>query len=212
MRGALTRAAALAALTFLLTADAAAAQEKFSVGGTVGGVRVVRRGGPAAQSSTGMEYGGRMRGRFGPFAVGVGYLEGTTEAEGTGIEGSFIHGEAFAALRITRWLDVGASMRVNRMDETGPERWVLWGAVARLDLPLVGKAVHGHFTYDQSVGGEVNLPDGAVRAQRAEVGITFRPRDQPLAMELATRVDATHSGERSRTLQHLALTMSLELR
>jgi hypothetical protein len=192
----------------LLSGEAAAQRApRLFAGATFAGVRSVAQEGGARQVSQGMVFGGKIGVRAGAFALTGSYLDGTIRPTGSQTDLGFVEGSAAAAVRLTPWLQVGTSVRVHRADDVTPERWLFWGATARVEVPILGDQLRGHAAYDQGLGGKVNLPAGGVTARSGEVGLTMALPGTPFAIDLASLVEEEGAGGRTRMLQHLALTL-----
>jgi len=209
MRDLVNRPLLITFLSTVLSASQAWAQlsPQLSAGATMAGVRTVSFEGGVDRVSDGMVFGGRVGVRAGAFALTGNYLEGNVRASGTETDLALVEGSATASVRLNPWLQVGTTVRVHRVEEAAPERWLFWGAGARVDLPLLGSRVRGHAAYDQGIGGSVNLPYGEVSARSGEVGLTMELSGTPFAIDLASLVEQEGAGGRTRTLQHLALTL-----
>ena len=194
-------------LALLLAAGPVEAQgtRHITVGATLSGMRRAAREAGIVRQSDGLLAGGNLTFRVGSFSLAGSYLEGTLEEAASGADLTYVEGSVAVMLRLVPWLAIGSGMRVHRVNEVDAERWVAWGAGARIDLPILGQAVRGHATYFQGLGGEVNFPDSEVDARSGEVGLTFGLRGRPFQVELVTRVDQNVNSGRSRTLQQLAL-------
>jgi hypothetical protein len=195
-------------LAFACPAPAAAqGPVGFSVGPTFAGIRSVAREAGARRLSTGMAVGGTGELRVGAVALAGSYLEGNVRPDGTTTDISFVEGSGALSVRLNSWLEVGTTVRVHRIDEVAPERWLFWGARAAVETPIVGRTLRGRAMYSQGFGGSVNLPYGGVQGQSGEVGLTFQFPERPFILDLATVVEGNEAGGRSRTLQYLLLTV-----
>ena len=183
-----------------------------TIGAALSGLRRVGRESGTVRESDGFLGGVDLTARAGIFSLSGSYREGSLTDEATTAEFPYVEGSAAVMVRVAPWLEVGSGVRVHRVDEVDPERWVAWGAGGRLELPILGPMVRGHATYFQGLGGEVNFPESEVNAQSGEVGITFTPIGRPFQIELSTRVEENSSSGRTRTLQQLALSVGWNLR
>jgi hypothetical protein len=198
--------ASLCALT--LVAGALEAQEAhLRIGATVAGARRAAREAGVVRESDGLVAGGRLAAEVGAFTLSGSYLEGDLEDGVSGVALGYVEGSAALSYRLAPWLALGTSVRVHHVAETDPERWVAWGAGARVDLPLIGRMVRGHATFFQGLGGEVNLPDGTVKSWSGEVGVTYELPRRPFQVELGTRLEEDNASGRTRTIQQLALSV-----
>jgi hypothetical protein len=205
----MTRAAKLVLLWLLIGASPLDAQSwaHLTVGATISGIQRAAREVGTVRHSDGFLGGVDITARAGIVSLSGSYREGSLSDDAGGGKFSYVEGSAALMVRIAPWLEVGSGVRVHRVDEVDPERWMAWGAGGRVELPILGPMVRGHATYFQGLGGEVNFPESDVSARGGEVGVTFTPIGRPFLIDLSTRVEENSSSGRTRTLQQLALSV-----
>jgi hypothetical protein len=178
---------------------------RIQVEGVLSSIDRVAREAGTSRRSDGLAYGGGFTLRSGAFSIGGSYLEATLEEEGSASRLPYVEGSATAMFHLTPWLAVGPGVRAFRVDDAAPERWVYWGLQTRVDLPLIGPVVRGHATFTEGLSGSANIPEEGIAARNGEVGLTLALPQHPFELGVATRVETTEGGGRTRTLQHFEI-------
>jgi hypothetical protein len=203
------RSRGLVVLASLAIACPAGAQlaPHITVGATLAGVTGTTRDAGGRQVSDGFVVGGIAALRAGLLTLSAEYGEGSLRAKGATNDRTLVEGAAAATLQLNPWLSVGGTVAARRLVETDPERWLAWGAIARLQVPIIGQRVTGVAQYRQGLGGEVNLTASGVRAQDGQLGLVLTLPDRPYWIELATRVESYSAGGETRTLEQFGISV-----
>jgi hypothetical protein len=178
-----------------------------TVGATLAGVTSTARDAGGRQVSDGFAVGGVAALRAGLLSLSAEYGEGSLRAKGATNDRTLVQGAASAALQLNPWLSVGATVAARRLVETDPERWLAWGAIARVEVPIIGQQGIGIAQFRQGLGGEVNLTASGVRAQDGQLGLVLALPDHPYWIELATRVESYSAGGETRTLEQFGVSV-----